>query len=131
MLWCGIDSVADLEECDFKSAIKLSGTELEQLSETVVIPWFNSKRDAGVFGKLRELPSLSSGDAWISGSSDSSRWDFSRTGQHASLVDTAGAAGSWHVLRPGTLFPSGSMNSARSNATFASRRASSGSVAAS
>ena len=107
VLWCGVDSVPDLEECEVEGAIKLSSTELEQLSEAVVIPWFNSKRDAGVFGKLRDLPSLSSGDAWISGSSDSSRWDFSRTGQHASFVDTTGAAGSWRVLMARHVVPFG------------------------
>jgi len=73
--------------------------EVDALTDTRVVPWFNSPGDTDVFNQMRHRPSLSSGKAWVTGRSDSSRWDFSGSGRHAAHAATTRTnPNAWRVL---------------------------------
>jgi hypothetical protein len=72
-------------------------SELADLSETLVIPWFEGEGALAVFEKMRHHPRLASGEGWITGHSES-RWDFSGSGKHRDLARTTPSDGCWRVL---------------------------------
>ncbi|UPW09354.1 hypothetical protein M1C59_00245 [Gordonia terrae] len=74
-------------------------SEIQELTEDSVVPWFNSAQDERVFSKMRTHHNLSTGESWIGGKSDSSRWDFSGSGKHKAFASTSKAGdGAWSVL---------------------------------
>lgn len=79
--------------------VVLGQDDIDGLTETRVLPWFNGDGDRPLFDKMRLQPSLSSGDGWITGVSDSSRWDFSGSGKHSSLGSARPEPGCWRVLK--------------------------------
>lgn len=81
------------------SPVALDQGDIDGLTETRVLPWFNGDGDRLLFDKMRTRPSLSSGDGWITGVSDSSRWDFSGSGKHSSLGSARPEPGCWRVLK--------------------------------
>ena len=79
--------------------MRLPLNEIEALSEDSVVPWFNSADDGLVFAKMRNRPKLSTGDGWIQGKSDSSRWDFSGSGKHKAYAEAKKTSpGAWGVM---------------------------------
>jgi hypothetical protein len=90
-------TVNDLRAANNGSAIKLTNEEIDSLTDKSVIPWFSDKAERAVFDKLRFQPRLGRGDGWITGTADSSRWDFSTAGPHSGFVG-AETTDSWKVL---------------------------------
>jgi hypothetical protein len=98
----GVEIVPDVfnpEELKPKAdrIINLTDAELSQLSDSYVVPWFNSPRDVTIFNAMRLRPKLSSGSGWIAATNDS-HWDFSGTGPHRDLATSREASGYWKVL---------------------------------
>jgi hypothetical protein len=89
--------VTSRERLDAEAVLVLRESELDELSDSRVVPWFNSPRDVGVFDAMRRRPSLSSGKGWLTGTHDA-RWDFRGTGRHHTLSSTNARAGSWSIL---------------------------------
>ena len=89
--------ITSRERLDAADVLVLRESELDELSDSRVVPWFNSPRDVGVFDALRRRPSLSSGAGWVQGTHDS-RWDFTGTGGERSFASTDQRPGSWSVL---------------------------------
>ncbi|MGY1832609.1 Eco57I restriction-modification methylase domain-containing protein [Geodermatophilus sp. SYSU D01180] len=84
----------------WEATIELTSDEVESLSDTSVLPWFNSPDDNHIFDLMRKQPRLGAGEGWITGTSDSSRWDFSGSGKHHAYTRAApGAPGDWLVLK--------------------------------
>lgn len=82
------------------TTIELTSDDVMELSDTAVIPWFNAPRDTIPFNRMRNRPTLSSGDGWIEGTSDSGRWDFSGSGAHSRYAQRVKAgSGKWLVLK--------------------------------
>jgi hypothetical protein len=82
------------------ASIELTPDEVEALSDTSALPWFNSPADSHIFDLMRKQPRLASGKGWITGTSDSSRWDFSGSGKHHQHAHAApGNPGDWLVLK--------------------------------
>src|ERR1035437_5679874 len=52
------------------NTVTLTLNDLATLTETNVIPWFNTPADRAVFDIMRELPQLASGKGWITGTHD-------------------------------------------------------------
>lgn len=97
-IWPGVDSERDLRSLDPQSGIVMSEGDLAALNDEAVIPWFASARDVAVFDRMKPQPALVSGDGWIAGEADSSRWDFSGSGRHKTLASTTATPGAWGVL---------------------------------
>lgn len=80
-------------------AMVMSVTDIDELSDGRVIPWFNSPDDVAVFSKMRGRPKLDSSNGWVRGKSDSSRWDFSGSGKHKAYASTTRSRpDAWAVL---------------------------------
>ncbi|QQM22017.1 hypothetical protein I7X09_00245 [Rhodococcus sp. P-2] len=80
--------------------IDLTSSEVSELSDTHVLPWFNTPADSRPFNLMRSHPKLSSGDGWITGTSDSGRWDFSGSGAHSDYaLPTPLEDGNWLILK--------------------------------
>ena len=88
------DEVAAIEQ---QPSIALPQAEVEALSDSHVLPWLESPAAADVFDAMRSRPTVSSGDAWITGIHDA-RWDFRRSGPHGSFAHKTASPGSWRVL---------------------------------
>jgi hypothetical protein len=97
-IWPAVTSEADLQAISVESAIELTRADLEDLSDSLVIPWFNGPGDLPVFEMMRHSPRLGRGDGWIHATADSSRWDFSGTGPHRRYLGDSGAPDGWNVL---------------------------------
>ena len=98
LIWPSIADVHQLQQVTESTAIRLNASDLAELTETNVIPWFGSPDDRDVFDPLLSYSRLGSGDAWITGIADSSRWDFSGTGPHSVYVEALETEHSWRVL---------------------------------
>jgi hypothetical protein len=97
-IWPEVHSESDLRRVELGRAVLLTTPEVEAFTEGLSIPWFNSFRDVEVFDKMRTHPRLASGAGWISGKSDSSRWDFSTSGRQGRLAAAKPKPGAWRVL---------------------------------
>jgi hypothetical protein len=98
LIWPDVEDVRTLREASDKSAIILSRKQIELLTDKSVIPWFSGPRDRPVFDRLLTCARLGRRDGWVSGTADSSRWDFSTTGPHHRFTSTVEAPASWRVL---------------------------------
>lgn len=97
-IWPAVTSEDELHRISDAAAIKMTRADLAELSETLVIPWFNGSGDLAVFEAMRGAPRLGRGEGWIGALADSSRWDFSGSGPHRSLLGDGDAANDWKVL---------------------------------
>jgi hypothetical protein len=97
-IWPAITSETDLGSISSESSIGLTRADLDDLSDTLVIPWFNGHGDLPVFEIMRHHSKLGTGDGWIRAVADSSRWDFSGTGPHRRFLGDATASAAWGVL---------------------------------
>ncbi|TDO08179.1 hypothetical protein EV580_5751 [Mycobacterium sp. BK086] len=92
-----VTSPAELREMESDAMIKLSKEELSTLTDSMVVPWFDSADDRLVFDKIREFPRLSAGGSWVEGTHDA-RWDFRGSGPDHSLADSTENRGNWQVM---------------------------------
>lgn len=83
-IWPAVSRV-DVEAVPRTRPLVLSRSELEQLSDTHVVPWVNSLGDMTVLDRMRRFPRLASGEGWITAEHDA-RWDFRGTGPDRRLV---------------------------------------------
>jgi hypothetical protein len=97
-VWPAVVSEAAVTGATNAGTIALSAPELVRLSDRRVVPWFNSADDNVIFRRIRDRPTLSSGDGWIEGWSDSATWDFSGSGRHRTLASGKAGSDAWHVL---------------------------------
>src|SRR5262249_38221531 len=72
--------------------------EVLSLTDSWVIPWFSSPKDRLLFDQLRRFPRLGTGDSWVAGTANSSRWEFSGAGPHRSFATTRDPEHGWRVL---------------------------------
>ena len=96
-IWPAVTTEAGLRAATDASAIKITRRDLDELSDSHVIPWFNGAGDLPVFEAMRQFPRLGRGEGWIHAAADSSRWDFSGSGPHRGFVGTD-RPGAWGVL---------------------------------
>lgn len=98
-IYPGVTSLELFNSVVARGPMRLPLSEIEALTDDLVVPWFNSSNDESVFSKMRVRPKLGSGEGWIEGKSDSSRWDFSGSGKHKSFGSaTKASASSWNVM---------------------------------
>jgi len=97
-IWPSVVSEAQVREASDNNAIRLRTEEVKSFTDSYVIPWFSSPQDRLLFDRMRALPRLGSGKAWITGTADSSRWDFSGSGPHKKFVRTTDPGKGWRVL---------------------------------
>lgn len=90
-------SVDEVKTFSEDRAITFRPQELASMSDTNVIPWFNTPNDRSVFDSMRDFPLLSSGKGWIQGRHDA-RWDFTSSGPDNKLVVRSNEKSSWKVL---------------------------------
>ena len=97
LIWPDVASpekVASLTESD---AVVLTGDEVRGLSDTYVIPWFNTAQDRALFDKLRSRTRLAKPGGWITGVHDA-RWDFRASGPNKAAGASAKTGHGWRVL---------------------------------
>lgn len=98
-IYPGVTSLELFNSVVARGPMRLPLTEIEALTDDLVVPWFNSSNDESVFSKMRVRPKLGSGEGWIEGKSDSSRWDFSGSGKHKAFGSaTKVSESSWNVM---------------------------------
>jgi hypothetical protein len=97
-IWPSVTSQQQLRAAHVDNAMKLSESEITTLTDRWVIPWFASSDDRPLFDCLRAFPRLGGGAAWIRGTADSSRWDFSGSGPHRKFVRATNPGKGWRVL---------------------------------
>lgn len=98
-IYPGVTSLDLFRKVVDRGPMRVPLSEIEALTDDFVVPWFNSPHDESVFAKMRVRPKLSTGEGWIKGKSDSSRWDFSGSGKHKSFGATSKLSdASWSVL---------------------------------
>jgi hypothetical protein len=88
------DAVRDLRTDD---AVVLTGDEVRDLSDSYVVPWFNTARDRFVFDKMRSHPRLAKDGGWITGIHDA-RWDFRASGPNRAAAAGEKSGEGWRVL---------------------------------
>jgi hypothetical protein len=95
-----VSRASSTEEFSSVSAISpfsLTIQELNELSDQFLVPWLEDLSDVDVFQKMSMQPSLGSGKSWITGHSDSSRWDFSSSGAHKNFAIDQNFDSGWRV----------------------------------
>ncbi|MHA6695298.1 Eco57I restriction-modification methylase domain-containing protein [Homoserinimonas sp. A520] len=92
-----VGSASHLMALDAAEMVDFSVVELQSLSDTMVVPWFESTSDRQVFDKIRRGARLSSGDGWIHGNYES-RWDFTASGRDHSLSEVSARDGAWSIM---------------------------------
>src|SRR5699024_5700469 len=98
-IYPGVTSLDLFRQVIERGQTRIPLSEIQELTDDLVVPWFNSAHDEIVFSKMRTRPKLGTGDSWIEGRSDSSRWDFSRSGKHRVFGATSRSGdGAWNVL---------------------------------
>jgi hypothetical protein len=95
-IWPDVTSIAALRAARPGTGTHIRFSELEGLSDSLVIPWMNDSRAGAVFDLYRGLPSLSSGRGWLAGVHDA-RWDFRSSGPDSGIV-VPPADGMWKAL---------------------------------
>jgi hypothetical protein len=98
-IYPGVTSLDLFRQVVDRGPMRVPLSEIEALTDDLVVPWFNSSHDESIFSKMRSRHKLGSGESWVEGKSDSSRWDFSGSGKHKAFgaANKAGEA-SWSVL---------------------------------
>lgn len=97
-IWPDVASPEQVKMLDRAEGLRLDQGEVETLSDSWVVPWFNTKVDVPVFDKMRQRPRLSGGEGWITGRHDA-RWDFrARGGQRDLAAGRREGPLSWRVL---------------------------------
>jgi hypothetical protein len=96
-IWPSVASVAELRGSDDSTGLQLSRQDLAALTDTWVVPWFNTRQDAEPFDIMRTRPSLSSGGGWMLGTHDA-RWDFRGSGPHRAYATPTPDDHSWSIL---------------------------------
>lgn len=102
-LWVA-SSAIDVAQASRDGAITLSRDEIEQLSDTDVLPWFGVPGSRQVFDKMRTKPRLATAGGWVTGAHDA-RWDFRGTGPDKSLAVTNEQPGDWRILMTAHVVP--------------------------
>lgn len=97
LIWPGLTSPAALRAAGRAEGLALKNDELQQLSDTMVVPWLNSAADRPVFETMQAHPSLSSGTGWVSGVHDA-RWDFRSSGPQRRFSSDQDGDGAWRIL---------------------------------
>jgi len=97
-IWPSVLDLQQLKSVSNSNAIEITRSEIDDLTDKSVIPWFSFPNDQEAFDILRAFPRLGRGDGWITGEADSSRWDFSTTGAHKRFVTDTETETSWRVL---------------------------------
>ncbi len=92
-----VTSPTELRAVDSGPVIELTSAELAELSDSMVVPWFESADDKRVFDKMRKFSRLSQPGSWVQGVHDA-RWDFRGSGPDHGLVTTAETPGAWRVM---------------------------------
>lgn len=92
-----VTSPTELRAVDSGPVIELTSAELAGLSDSMVVPWFESADDKRVFDKMRKFSRLSKPGSWVQGVHDA-RWDFRGSGPDHALVVTAETPGAWRVM---------------------------------
>lgn len=95
-VWHAVTDLDALEALPVAPSLSLTRGRLEEFSDSLVIPWFESEKDVGVFTAMSGHPRLGSPSGWISGYSDA-RWDFSGSGSEREFVGPASDQ-AWRVL---------------------------------
>ncbi len=98
LVWPSVLSVEQLRYASVANAIKMTRSEIDDLTDKSVVPWFGSPNDQKAFDVLRSFPRLGRRNGWITGFADSSRWDFSTTGSHKRFVTDTETRDTWRVL---------------------------------
>ena len=96
-VWPGVTSRSILASVAANNALYLSAQDLENLSDSMVVPWLNSAADRRVFEAMRSHPALAHDQGWIQGFPDS-RWDFVASGHTRRYSTDHDQDGAWKVL---------------------------------
>lgn len=96
-VWPGITSRSILASVAADNALYLSAQDLEDLSDSMVVPWLNSTADRRVFEAIRSHPALARDQGWIQGFPDS-RWDFVASGHARRFSTDRDQDGAWKIL---------------------------------
>jgi hypothetical protein len=97
-IWADVSSVSEVQNCRFENALFFSQEDLGKITDTSVIPWFNSADDTRAFEMMRSRHRLASGRGWFTGINDS-RWDFTSSGPHGRFARAKEGPGFWHILQ--------------------------------
>jgi hypothetical protein len=95
--WPAVTDVETLRGISRLPSAVLSRDELASLTDTLVVPWFETAPGIAVFDKMRTHPRLCSGTGWITGISET-RWDYSGSGQHRAYASSQPSDDAWAVL---------------------------------
>ena len=93
-----VTSRAAFDQLGTNDGVAFAFDELESLSDTLVVPWFEGPRDIAVFDGMRQGPRIGSGRGWVEAQAEANRWDFSGSGRHKVFVSSEQADGGWRVL---------------------------------
>ncbi|MBE0011196.1 Eco57I restriction-modification methylase domain-containing protein [Arthrobacter sp. AET 35A] len=81
-----------------RETVTLTLQDIQAMSDSLAIPWFNHPDDLEIFNCMRDKFRLADKDGWVVGGHDG-RWDFTASGKdHAFAGATTGATDSWRVL---------------------------------
>lgn len=92
-----VDGLAAFTAESERPGLAMSTDELKALSDESNIPWFENPSDPGIFTIMAAQPSLASGEGWVTGEADSTRWDFSGSGRHKAHASETRSPGAWRV----------------------------------
>jgi len=106
-IWPGVSSVNELIDAENSDPYSMTAADVAELTDTAVIPWFDSRQDTRVFEAMKARPRLGAGEGWVTGTADSARWDFSASGRHRELASTIEDGPSWAVLMARHVVPFG------------------------
>ncbi|WP_435866544.1 Eco57I restriction-modification methylase domain-containing protein [Streptomyces yangpuensis] len=91
------DSLERFREEQSRAGLDLTVADLTGLSDGLNVPWFEQADDPALFTAMASHPHLGKGDGWITGTADSTRWDFSGSGKHKSHASEHPVQGAWRV----------------------------------
>ncbi|WP_063834874.1 Eco57I restriction-modification methylase domain-containing protein [Streptomyces globisporus] len=91
------DSLERFREEQRRTGLGLSIADLTDLSDELNVPWFEQADDPMIFTAMAAHPYLGKGHGWVTGTADSTRWDFSGSGKHKNLAAERAGLGAWRV----------------------------------
>ncbi|BBY96386.1 hypothetical protein MGALJ_60550 (plasmid) [Mycobacterium gallinarum] len=97
LIWPGLATQAALRSAGSGGGLTLNAKDLNELSDTMVVPWLNSAADRPVFETMQAHHSLSSDKGWVSGSHDA-RYDFRSSGPQRRFSSDTDSDGAWRIL---------------------------------
>lgn len=80
-----------------RPGLTMTVADVAALSDDLNVPWFEHADDPAIFNQMARLAHLGSGTGWITGTADSTRWDFSGSGKHKAYATERDSAGAWRV----------------------------------